>query len=104
MSRPRGLGKSGGRKKGSRNKIKAPTVSEQVQAAVQQNKTPLEVMLDVTNGSKAYTPLQIDAAKAAAPYVHARKVEQQNTHVFTQFGERLDQMNRRDKDYKHGED
>jgi hypothetical protein len=56
------------------------------------------------NGSKNYTPLQIDAAKAAAPYVHARKVEQQNTHVFTQFGERLDQMNRRDKDYKHGED
>lgn len=95
--------KTGGRKKGSRNKI-AGAKRTKVQRAIQiTGETPLEYLMNRMQTHPDEVE-RFESAKAAAPYVHARKVEQQNTHVFTQFGERLDQMNRRDKDYKHGED
>lgn len=67
--------KFGGRKKGTPNKNTAQ-IRARIDEALQNNRvTPLECLLDVTNGATNYTPMQIDAAKAAAPYVHARKVD-----------------------------
>lgn len=88
-----------GRKKGTPNKKIGKLKADLHRVVKVEGISPLECLLAVMSGSGEFTDKQIDAAKAAAPYVHAKKVEQQNTHVFSQFGERLDQMNRRDKDY-----
>lgn len=65
--------KTGGRRKGSRNKIKliAPAV-EAVLGAVKSGITPLEYMLKVMRDSKQPAPRRDDMARAAAPYVHAK--------------------------------
>jgi hypothetical protein len=79
--RPKGITKTGGRKKGTPNKIKSESAvlkertAEQVRAALENSITPLECLLAVMGGSTEYTERQIDAAKAAAPYIHARKVD-----------------------------
>jgi hypothetical protein len=66
MPRPKGLPKTGGRTKGGVDKIKR----EALLAA--QGITPLDYMLgDVRNDAEDQT-VRLDAAKAAAPYVHAR--------------------------------
>jgi hypothetical protein len=66
--RPAGLPKSGGRQKGVPNKRTAAKVAE-VEAS---GLTPLDFMLNVMRDKEQAMDLRFDAAKAAAPYVHAR--------------------------------
>jgi hypothetical protein len=68
--------KTGGRVKGVQNKL-TPVRKSQIKEAIENSDvTPLEVMLAVMNGTPpAYSDRQFEAAKAAAPYVHPRKVD-----------------------------
>lgn len=67
MPKPLGAPKSGGRKPGVPNKR-----TDKVQKAIEaQGITPLEFMLNVMR-SDPDPKAQFEAAKAAAPYVHAR--------------------------------
>lgn len=60
--------KTGGRQKGSVNRKTA-----QVQAAVEESGiTPLDFMLQIMRDESAERSDRLDAAKAAAPYVHAK--------------------------------
>lgn len=58
----------GGRPRGSRNK---KTV-ELVAAVESQGVTPLQFLLNQMHDKKLLLSIRIDAAKAAAPYVHAK--------------------------------
>lgn len=60
--------KTGGRKKGSKNK--API--ERAKAIAKSGKTPLDYMLGVMRNPKGDPEMRLDAAKSAAPYVHAK--------------------------------
>ena len=60
--------KTGGRKKGSLNKVS----SEMKAAIAASGETPLEYMLRVMRDPKADTHRRDDMAKAAAPYIHPR--------------------------------
>lgn len=60
--------KSGGRKKGSPNK-KTRVIADII---AQNGKTPAEFLQDVYLDEKNPLNLRIDAAKAAAPYVHSK--------------------------------
>ncbi|NIW47065.1 MAG: hypothetical protein GWN30_20645 [Gammaproteobacteria bacterium] len=62
-----GKRKGAGRPKGSTNKLTA----EQVEA-VQQGQSPLEYLLSVMRDREREDKDRIDAAKAAAPFVHAK--------------------------------
>jgi hypothetical protein len=67
--------KTGGRKKGTKNKPKVmPTtaVEEAIVASVTKGQTPLEYMLDVMRDRAQEYPRRDEMARAAAPYVHAR--------------------------------
>jgi hypothetical protein len=66
MPRPKGLPKTGGRQKGGVDKIKR----EAILAA--QGITPLDYMLGIIRNEQEDKTVRLDAAKAAAPYVHAR--------------------------------
>src|SRR3954469_11419143 len=66
MPRPKGLPKTGGRQKGGVDKIKR----EAFLAA--QGITPLDYMLPIVRNESEDKTVRLDAAKAAAPYVHAR--------------------------------
>lgn len=60
--------KRGGRKKGTLNKRE----SVRRKAIEQTGTTPLEYMLGVMGNPKNPALMRLDAAKSAAPYVHAR--------------------------------
>jgi|SRR6476660_2114148 len=60
--------KTGGRKKGSLNKVS----SEMKVAIAASGETPLEYMLRVMRDATADTHRRDDMAKAAAPYIHPR--------------------------------
>ena len=66
MPRPKGLPKTGGRQKDGVDKIKR----EAILAA--QGLTPLDYMLGIIRNEREDKTVRLDAAKAAAPYVHAR--------------------------------
>lgn len=66
-----GSPKTGGRKKGSRNKVNR--AEELRKAAAAGGQTPLEFMLDVMRDDEATMEFRCDMAKAAAPYLHARR-------------------------------
>jgi len=68
MPRPSGLPKTGGRKKGTPNK----KTQEQIEAVKSDGITPLEYLLQVMRDEGREPNVRIDAAKAAAPYVHAK--------------------------------
>lgn len=68
MPRQAGTPKTGGRRKGSRNKRTVEAVAK-VEAS---GLTPLEYLLSVMRDVALSQPERVDAAKAAAPYVHAR--------------------------------
>jgi hypothetical protein len=68
MPRPKGTPKTGGRKKGTPNK-KTARLQEIINAS---GVTPLEHMLGVLRDPNASATERFEAAKAAAPYVHAR--------------------------------
>ena len=68
VGRPAGLPKSGGRHKGTPNlttKAKAAKIAES-------GLVPLDYMLAVLRNKKAPAAERMDAAKAAAPYVHSK--------------------------------
>lgn len=57
-----------GRKKGGHNKL----TEEAVRKAREGGKLPLEYLLDVMRDERVDEARRIDAAKAAAPYCHAK--------------------------------
>lgn len=58
----------GGRAKGTRNK----KTEAQIEAVKEQGMTPLEYLTSVYQSDAVELSQRIDAAKAAAPYVHAK--------------------------------
>jgi hypothetical protein len=82
MPRPRGLPKTGGRQKGTVNRVPHPTVETisrvkrsvdaAVEAAIAVNLTPLQYMLAVVCDPKADIRRRDQMAVAAAPYCHPR--------------------------------
>lgn len=60
--------KTGGRRKGSRNKATARRESEIARSGI----TPLDYMLKVMRDAKADAGRRDEMAKAAAPYVHPK--------------------------------
>lgn len=63
--------KKRGRPKGSVNKTTAARRRREARAALQ-GQTPLEYMLEVMRDKERSQEVRMDAAKAAAPYCHAR--------------------------------
>jgi hypothetical protein len=68
MSRPRGLPKTGGRRKGVPNKATAEKAAEIAASGL----TPLDYMLSVVRDEEADRDTRLDAAAKAAPYVHPK--------------------------------
>lgn len=66
--RPKGLPKYGGRKKGTPNKATAKREAEIAASGL----TPLEFLISVMKDEGKPTDTRVDAAKAAAPYVHPK--------------------------------
>lgn len=65
----------GGRQKGTPNKKKAPKMELRAAAASAAPKlgiTPLEFMLDLMRDESNPKGMRFEAAKASAPYIHAR--------------------------------
>ncbi len=60
--------KTGGRQKGTPNRA---TVQRQQEVA-ESGLTPLEYLLSIMRDEQAVIDIRIDAAKAAAPYIHPR--------------------------------
>lgn len=67
--------KTGGRKEGMPNRATAKKVAE-IEASGQ---TPLDFMLSVMRNEKEMPERRLDAAKAAAPFVHPRLAAIQHT-------------------------
>lgn len=63
-----GKRENAGRKKGVPNQ----KTQEQIEAVKEGGMTPLEYLLDVMRDLEREDAVRIDAAKAAAPYVHAK--------------------------------
>jgi hypothetical protein len=61
--------KTGGRKKGTPNKATAA----KAKAIAQSGLTPLDFMLSVLRDEDQASDIRLDAAKAAAPYVHPKR-------------------------------
>jgi hypothetical protein len=68
MAPPKGTPKSGGRKKGIPNK-KSVARTEAIEAS---GLTPLEFMIQCMRNGAMPEDFRLDAAKAAAPYVHPK--------------------------------
>lgn len=68
QSKRGGKRKGAGRKAGARNKRTA----ELLQKAEAGGLMPLDFLLDVMRNESADIPLRMDAAKAAAPFVHPK--------------------------------
>lgn len=66
--RPKGLPKTGGRKKGSPNKAAVATAAEIAASGL----TPLDYMLSVLRDENKSDDERAKMAAAAAPYVHPR--------------------------------
>jgi hypothetical protein len=75
MGRPKGLPKTGGRRPGSRNKLKVAR-----QAAIDvSGLTPLEFMLSVMCDPAADRAQRLRAATYAAPFMHAKLMAVEHT-------------------------
>ena len=68
MAPPKGAPKSGGRQKGTPNKV----TGERREAIVASGLTPLEFLVEVMRNVEHEYYVRIDAAKAAAPYIHPK--------------------------------
>ena len=64
-----GSPKTGGRRKGSRNK----RTRELLEKAEAGGQSAIEFMLEVMRDTKNDTEMRLDAAKAVAPYLHAKR-------------------------------
>ena len=73
MPRPKGLPKTGGKRKGSKNKR-----TRELERVAKTGITPLDYMLKVMRDPKADPYRRAEMAKAAAPYVHARRAPENN--------------------------
>jgi hypothetical protein len=71
MSRPKGLPKTGGRKKGTKNK-KTIGLEAALARAVEAGVEPLEFLLAIMRDPAADYRVRLEAAKIACPYRHAR--------------------------------
>ena len=82
--------KTGGRKKGSRNKKTAVQVAE-IEAT---GETPLQYMLRIMRDEKTDDALRADMAKAAAPYVHPKLSSIEGNFDITQrkYEDALDEL------------
>ena len=64
-----------GRKKGTKNPAtiaKEALLTQVITRAIQDDTTPLEVMLNIMRDPQTEAAMKFEAAKAAAPYVHPR--------------------------------
>lgn len=68
MPRPKGTPKTGGRVKGKPNRA---SVKRQTEVAAT-GETPLDYLLGVMRNTEGDPAIRLDAAKAAAPYVHPK--------------------------------
>ena len=64
--------KTGGRVKGSKNK-RTRELEKLAEKALLAGMTPLDYLLGVMRNPRKPTELRVDAAKAVAPYLHARR-------------------------------
>lgn len=72
MGMPKGRsGNPAGRPKGSRNK-KSILTELVLSRLIREKTTPLDFLLEIQGSNKIPLPFRIDAAKAAAPYVHRK--------------------------------
>ena len=64
----------GGKRENAGSKPGVPNkkTQEQLEAVKEGGMTPLEYLLEVMRDTGREAPIRIDAAKAAAPYVHAK--------------------------------
>ncbi len=67
--------KTGGRKKGTPNKATAKKVEEIAASGL----TPLDYMLSVLRDERQEDAIRMDAAKAAAPYIHPKLANIEHT-------------------------
>jgi hypothetical protein len=67
--KPKGSPKTGGRMKGSKNK----RTKELLEKAKAGGQSAIEFMLEVMRDTKNDTEMRLDAAKAVAPYLHAKR-------------------------------
>lgn len=70
--RPKGLEKTGGRRKGGLNKITRLRLDAEQAAERAANLSPLDFLLAVVRDTELPVPLRVDAARACLPYVHMR--------------------------------
>ena len=68
VGRPKGIAKTGGRQKGTLNKRTAATL----EAIAASGTTPLQYLIAVMRDETNDPAVRLDAAKAAAPYCHAK--------------------------------
>jgi hypothetical protein len=71
--------KTGGRQKGSKNK-RTLAAAAATPDAVPTGPTPLQFMLEIMRNPKLEHTIRMDAAKAAAPYLHSKLVAVDNLH------------------------
>lgn len=68
MARPKGSPKLGGRKKGTPNKASIKRAEEIAASGL----TPLDYMLQIMRDERQSDQARLEAARAAAPYVHPK--------------------------------
>lgn len=66
-----------GRKPGIKNRL----TKEQVKAVAETGQTPLEFLLEVMRDAQKALDVRLEAAKAAAPYVHAKLAQIEARHT-----------------------
>jgi hypothetical protein len=70
--------KTGGRKRGTPNKATSAAAKKAEKIAAS-GETPLEYLLSVMRDEKEDRPVRMDAAKAAAPYIHPKLANIEHT-------------------------
>jgi hypothetical protein len=75
VGRPKGLPKTGGRQKGTKDK----KIAEKEAQIAASGLTPLEYMLGIMRDANNDQPVRLDAAKSAAPYCHQKLISTQST-------------------------
>lgn len=73
--RPKGIPKTGGRKKGTPNRATAEKAAEIASSGL----TPLDYLLTVMRDESVPRPERVDAANKAAPYVHPKLASIEHT-------------------------
>jgi hypothetical protein len=73
--RPKGIPKTGGRKRGTPNKATAEKAAEIAASGL----TPLDYLLTVMRDETVPRPERVDAANKAAPYVHPKLASIEHT-------------------------